>query len=108
MSDTKLMIGWTTVGSEAAARELAEALVAGKLAACVQVEGPVQSYYVWQGKVSCDAEWRLAVKFPLARAVELAAWLDAHHPYEVPQWVAVAVAEVLPAYAEWALATCSG
>lgn len=40
-----LLIGWTTLGSEVAAEQLARGLVAADLAACVQVEGEVISYY---------------------------------------------------------------
>ena len=102
MNDT-LLIGWTTVDSEAAARRLANGLVESGLAACVQIDAGVESVYWWEGKVQSEREWRLMVKFVEARSVELLAYIDANHPYDVPEWVVVRAEHVAPAYLKWAL-----
>ena len=95
MSDT-LFIGWTTVDSEAAAQQLAHSLVELGLAACAQITAGVTSVYRWEGAVQSDAEWRLMVKFPEPQAEAIAAYLDAQHPYETPQWVVVRAEYVAP------------
>ncbi|MFQ3225640.1 MAG: periplasmic divalent cation tolerance protein [Lentimonas sp.] len=102
MTDT-LLIGWTTVGSEAVAQQLAHGLVASGFAACVQIDAGVISVYRWEGAVQSDAEWRLMVKFAASQSEAVAAYIDEHHPYDVPQWVAVRAEHVAPAYLKWAL-----
>jgi periplasmic divalent cation tolerance protein len=102
MHDT-LLIGWTTVDSEAVAQRLASGLVATRLAACVQIDASVQSVYRWEGAVQSASEWRLMVKFSAARSAELLAYIEAQHPYDVPEWVVVRAEQVAPAYLKWAL-----
>ena len=101
--DNTLLIGWTTVDSEAAARRLANGLVESGLAACVQIDAGVESVYRWKGKVQSEREWRLMAKFAAARSTELLAYLEAQHPYDVPEWVVVRAEQVAPAYLKWAL-----
>lgn len=98
-------VGWTTVESLDQARALARMLVESGLAACVQIDGPVLSLYRWQGKLEEATEYRLAVKFAQSRADALLACLNEHHPYGTPQWLALPVSHVNPAYAQW---VCQG
>ena len=102
MHDT-LLIGWTSVDSEAVARRLANGLVTARLAACVQIDGSVESCYRWEGAVQSASEWRLMVKFAATRSAELLAYIEAQHPYDVPEWVVVRAEQVAPAYSKWAL-----
>ena len=102
MADT-LLIGWTTVDSEAAAQQLAHGLVESDLAACVQIDASITSVYRWEGAVQSDTEWRLMVKFAESQSEAVAAYIDKHHPYDVPQWVVVRAEQVAPAYLKWAL-----
>lgn len=102
MHDT-LLIGWTTVDSEAAAQRLARGLVESELAACVQIDAGVESVYRWKGNIESEREWRLMVKFAAARSGEFLAYLEANHPYDVPEWVTVRAQAVAPAYLKWAL-----
>ncbi|TFZ03698.1 divalent-cation tolerance protein CutA [Ramlibacter humi] len=90
----------TTVGNLEDANRLARALLAERLAACVQVEQGLLSHYRWEGRSCEDPEVRLTVKtLPRLRAA-LEAFLAGHHPYDVPQllWH---VDEASPAYADW-------
>ena len=52
----------TTVGSEEDARRIARELVEERLAACVQVVGPVSSTYWWEGVVETETEWLCLIK----------------------------------------------
>ena len=96
MPDT-LLIGWTTVDSEAAAQQLAHGLVESGLAACVEIDAGITSVYRWEGAVQSDAEWRLVVMFSESQAEAIATYLDAHHPYDTPQWVVFRADYVAPA-----------
>jgi periplasmic divalent cation tolerance protein len=98
-----LLIAWTTVDTEAAAQRLARDIVESGLAACVQIDAGVESVYRWEGKVQSECEWRLMVKFAAERSSELLAYIEANHPYDVPEWVVVRAEEVAPKYLKWAL-----
>lgn len=95
-------IGWTTVGSAEDAEKLARELVTAELAACVQVEGPVRSFYRWDGEVTSTKEYRLSIKFLAENSERIEVWINEHHPYEIPEWLAVSADRVHPAYQRWA------
>lgn len=99
----KLMIGWTTVAKEEDAFTLGDKLVEEGLAACVQVDGPIQSIYRWRGALKREKEYRITVKFPKAHAADISAFIQQHHPYDNPQWLACRAREAAPAYVIWAL-----
>ena len=88
------------------AERLARGLVEAGLAACVQRSTVVRSTYVWDGVVHEDDEVQLVIKTATAAAAR--DWIVAHHPYEVPQVVAVAVDEAasVTAYVSWVRASC--
>lgn len=90
----------TTFPSQATAAASAELLVAGRLAACVQVEGPISSTYRWQGAVETAVEWRCTCKTTAARRDDCVAAILSGHAYETPQ-VTVVSLEASPAYAAW-------
>jgi periplasmic divalent cation tolerance protein len=91
----------TTVGSADDARRLARELVERRLAACVQVEEGLRSYYHWQGKLCDDPEVRLTIKTLPACESALRAYFTEHHPYDVPQFLAVTL-RASEDYAAWA------
>jgi periplasmic divalent cation tolerance protein len=99
-----LLVGWTTVSTRESAEMLAQGLVEGRLAACVQIEGPITSLYQWQGRTERTEEFRLCVKFTPARATAVEAWLLTHHPYDTPEWVVVRAEHVGEKYLSWARA----
>lgn len=90
----------TTVATLADAQALARALVEGRLAACVQLEPGVQSFYRWDGKTCDDAEVRLTIKTVPAAAPALQAFLAQRHPYDLPQFLATPL-RASAAYAQW-------
>ena len=91
----------TTVGSMDDARRLARELVEQRLAACVQVDEGVRSFYRWEGKLCDEPEVRLTVKTLPAAEQALRGWFARNHPYGVPQFLAVTL-RASEAYAQWA------
>ena len=59
------------------------------------------SFYHWQGAVRRDAEWLLLIKSSDSAYPQLEQVLLAHHPYELPELVAVPIARGLPGYLDW-------
>jgi periplasmic divalent cation tolerance protein len=98
----------TTLPDRPAADRLAAAVVAERLAACAQVEGPIQSTYRWQGTVESAAEWSCRLKTTAERLPGLVARIRQLHPYEVPEIVAVAIADGDPAYLRWIQESVAG
>jgi periplasmic divalent cation tolerance protein len=91
----------TNLPDRAAAEKLAEALIDGRLAACVNILSPCRSVYRWQGEVQHDEEFPLLVKTTRERYAALEQAIRAAHPYELPEIIAVPVERGLPAYLDW-------
>jgi periplasmic divalent cation tolerance protein len=99
--DMDILTVTTTVGSVADGQALARAILERRLAACVQLEEGLTSFYRWQGKQCEDPEVRLTIKTLPACAPALQALFAEKHPYEVPQFVA-ATMQASEGYAAWA------
>jgi periplasmic divalent cation tolerance protein len=93
----------TTAGSREEADRLALALVEARLAACVQVLGPITSRYWWQGVVEVSEEWLCLVKTTTARYPDVEAAIRRLHSYDEPEIVAVPVVAGSPSYLGWVL-----
>ncbi len=91
----------TTTDSAALAQTIATALVEQQLAACVQVVGPIQSTYRWQGTVQTDTEWQCQIKTQRRHYPAVEAAIQALHTYDLPEIIALPVPLVGAAYGEW-------
>ena len=98
--DVDIVTVTTTVGSVADGQALARAILERRLAACVQLEEGLTSFYRWEGKQCEDAEVRLTIKTVAARVEALQGLFKEKHPYEVPQFV-VWKGEGSPEYVAW-------
>lgn len=96
-----LVIVTTTLPSREAAESLATQLVEERLAACVQVIGPIESTYRWEGAIERAKEWYCHCKAPAAGREALMARIKVVHPYEVPEIIAVIADQADPAYLSW-------
>jgi periplasmic divalent cation tolerance protein len=91
----------TTLPSRDAADRLAAQMVEDRLAACVQVVGPVSSTYRWEGRVETAQEWYCHLKTTDARLPALIARVRQLHTYQVPEIVALPIVDGDPAYLRW-------
>jgi periplasmic divalent cation tolerance protein len=88
-------------GSEDEAAAVVAALLERRLAACVQVLGPVRSHYHWQGRREAADEWLCLAKSRLSLVDEVVATVRSVHSYEVPEVLAVPVVAGDTAYLAW-------
>lgn len=102
MSQNIIFIIQTTVASHREALRLAQLIVRARLAACVQIT-PIHSTYRWRNKVEKSAEWLLAAKTQSACVKALMAFIRNHHPYELPEIIALSASRVSPRYRQWVL-----
>ncbi len=94
----------TNCPDEEVANTIALAVVEARLAACVNILPHVQSIYRWQGSVESATEIPLFIKSTAANYPALESIIRRHHPYEVPEIIALPVAHGLPAYLNWVAA----
>jgi periplasmic divalent cation tolerance protein len=99
----KPLVVLTTVGAAFDAKDLARKLVDARLAACVNVIDRIHSVYRWEGRVDEDGEQLLIIKTSDERVGALRAALFANHPYDVPEFVVLDIAETSEAYGAWLL-----
>jgi len=91
----------TSCPDEACAERIARTLVEEGLAACVNILPPMRSIYRWKGKIEAASEQLLVIKSAVARFPALCDRLRALHPYELPEIIAVPIADGLPEYLAW-------
>jgi periplasmic divalent cation tolerance protein len=91
----------TTTSSKEDAERIAGALVERRLAACVQIVGPITSVYRWQGKTETSAEWLCVVKTQQALYSSVEAAIRELHSYEVPEIVATPIVAGSESYLSW-------
>ena len=98
----------TTVAKRVDADSVARKLLEERLAACVQVVGPIQSTYWWEGSLESGEEWLCLAKSrrDLYPSIEQA--IRAVHPYQVPEILAVPVAAGFEGYLAWMQAELRG
>jgi len=95
------IIVFTNVPDRAVGRRIAEALIAGKLAACVNILAECTSIYRWQGAVETAAEFPLMIKTRAEMYEDVEALIRSLHPYELPEIIAVPVEAGSPAFLDW-------
>lgn len=83
------------------AERIARSLVEARLAACVQIVGPIESVYRWKGGIETAGEWLCLIKSraELYGAIERA--ILSLHPYQTPEILALPVAAGSRGYLEW-------
>lgn len=92
----------TAVPSRDHALSLATGAVDRRLAACVQVLGPITSVYRWQGRVEEEQEFLCLMKAPSDRMAALIMFVRERHPYETPEITTVESLFVDERYLSWA------
>jgi periplasmic divalent cation tolerance protein len=91
----------TTTPDKPLALRIAQALVERRLAACVQIFGPVESVYRWQGRVESATEWQCCIKTTRDRYAEVEQAIRGLHAYQVPEILAMPVVEGHLDYLGW-------
>jgi periplasmic divalent cation tolerance protein len=88
------------------AEALARLLVSNQLAACVNIVANLISIYSWQGQIESAEECLLLIKAHQDNYPAIETALRQHHPYALPEIIAVAIQQGLPDYLHW-INTCT-
>jgi periplasmic divalent cation tolerance protein len=105
---TTARIVLTTIGKPQDAEKLALQLVERRLAACVNIVGPIRSVYRWKQKISNEPEYLLVIKTTAELAAQLRSAFKQLHPYELPECVELAVQGGSEDYLAWLAGEVSG
>jgi periplasmic divalent cation tolerance protein len=98
---TEALVVLVTVPSRELGEDIAAKLVTERLAACVNVLGPVCSVYRWNDEICRDDEHLLVIKTGRERYPALEQQICALHPYSVPEVIALPVEAGSQAYLTW-------
>ena len=91
----------TTTETKEQAQTIARHLVDKKLAACVQITGPVESLYSWKGKIEKAREWLCLIKTREDLFPKIESAIKELHTYETPEIIAVPMIKVGKDYRKW-------
>lgn len=91
----------TTTESKEEAKIIATYLVDEKLAACVQILGPISSTYRWKGKTETAKEWLCLVKTKEGLYYEIEKAIKSLHSYETPEIIALPIIKGSADYLSW-------
>ena len=101
----KIIVVLVTCPTRAVAGRLARALVARRLAACVNIVPGLTSLFWWQGKVDRCRETLLLIKTTAAGFERLRRAVLTLHPYAVPEVIALPVVAAHAPYQAWVAAS---
>ncbi len=101
MSDEEVLLVLTNLPDHASARRVADALIERRAAACVNILGECTSIYRWQGEIESASEVPLLIKATRASYPLLEETIQMHHPYKLPEIIAMPVSTGLRAYLTW-------
>ncbi len=102
-----MIVVFCTVPDEKSAQEISRTLVTERLCACVNQIPKITSYYIYEDEFCEDAEILLLIKTDLSHFEPLEKRIKELHPYNVPEIIAVPIAEVSPEYRSWMMKALS-
>jgi periplasmic divalent cation tolerance protein len=99
--DADYLLVLCTCPTREAAAAIATALLAERLAACVNQLPGVKSMYRWEGRIEEDDELMLLIKTTATRFAEVESMIRSLHPYEVPEIIGLTLTAGSGAYFDW-------
>jgi periplasmic divalent cation tolerance protein len=100
-----MQIIFCTCPDNISAENIARLLVQNQLAACVNIVPGITSIYTWEGKVESAQEHLLIIKAGSLNYQSIESAIHKHHPYQLPEIIAIPVERGLPEYLNW-IETC--
>jgi periplasmic divalent cation tolerance protein len=85
---------------ENTARQIGTLLLEKQLAACMSF-AIGQSMYRWQGSIESATEVLVQIKTSQSHYPALETLIRAHHPYQVPEIIALPITEISSSYLDW-------
>jgi periplasmic divalent cation tolerance protein len=93
----------TTTADKESAEKISTQILNRRLGACVQISGPVESSYWWNGRIETAREYLCTIKTLKEKFSSLEKLILEHHPYDKPEILATPVVEITAEYKAWLL-----
>ncbi len=104
---TNALLAISTFPDRETARKIVRSLVEKELVACGNIVPEVESVYRWKGKIESSGECLVLFKLATAGYAAFEKELRSLHPYEVPEIIAIPIANGLPEYLKWIAESCA-
>jgi periplasmic divalent cation tolerance protein len=91
----------TTFPTQTQAQDFARQVVEKGLGRCVHIHPNITSIYAWKGKLCQEQEVQVSIKCRQSQYATLENFLQDHHPYDVPQCIALPLSHWSQAYGQW-------
>ncbi|MDD1644043.1 MAG: divalent-cation tolerance protein CutA [Methylococcaceae bacterium] len=98
---TRYQIILCTCPDKDTAEKIAHLLVNDKVAACVNILSGITSMYLWHEQIESAQEYLLLIKANKTCYPAIEKTIKKHHPYELPEIIAVPIENGLPEYLHW-------
>ena len=98
-----LILVISTVETAEDADQLAASLVEDRLAACVQIDGPITSHFRWKDELNRATEYRLMIKTSRSLWAEVHQHLEQVHPYDQPEIIMHTIDDANRGYHRWVI-----
>lgn len=108
MDTTDFVIVFVTAGTREQAETIARRCIEEELAACVNIVDGCTSVYRWRGNVETEREALMIVKTAKALFPKLARRIAELHTYEVPEIIALPIADAGGGYLKYLIDTLAG
>ena len=102
MNASEFVFVYSTFPDADAVQRVAKVLVEAKLAACVNIHGPITSVYEWEGKLESGPEFVAFIKTKRALVERVIATVRPLHPYSVPCFLVLPIEDGNDDYLSWA------
>jgi periplasmic divalent cation tolerance protein len=96
-----MQIIFCTCPDNSTAEKIARWLVENQLAACVNIVPGITSIYAWEGRIESAQEHLLIIKASSLNYQAIETAIQQHHPYQLPEIIALPVEQGLPEYLNW-------
>jgi|TARA_B110000495_G_scaffold203664_1_gene228588 periplasmic divalent cation tolerance protein len=103
-SPDQIVMVLTTTDSQTVAESIANELVSNRHAACVQIDGPVNSIYIWEDKLESSQELRLSIKTTQIKVARIVESIKTLHNYDMPQIICIPITGGNDDYLKWVAA----
>jgi periplasmic divalent cation tolerance protein len=90
-----------TYPAKQSAEKIAYLLITDKLTACINILPGITSTYRWRYQIESAQEHLLPIKSNMGSYPMLETAFKAHHPYEIPEIIAILMVNGLPEYLNW-------
>lgn len=96
----------TTTETLDEAKKIGRLLVEKKMAACVNIIGPIASIYTWEDKIEEAQEYKLLIKSFMENWPAVREQIKAVHSYTVPEITLLNAEQMNPEYLAWMDKVC--